>query len=135
MEWIDEYSCGIGEIDEQHKRLLKEFSVVEEKINNNKGWDEIHHAVIDLKKTTSDYFNFEESLLRMYGIPDTTDHVLLHRNFLIEIKRLEVHALKNSVKTEMIEFLHDWLVKHICSIDRGYAKKILDGASVISHLH
>ena len=38
MEWKDEYSMGILEIDNQHRLLLRSISVIEESIRLNQGW-------------------------------------------------------------------------------------------------
>ena len=46
MEWKDDYSIGILEIDDQHKLLMRGFSAIEEAIVRNSGWSDTHYAIV-----------------------------------------------------------------------------------------
>ena len=50
MEWQDEYSVGILEIDRQHERLLDGFSIIEEIIALDQDISNRHYAIVTMRK-------------------------------------------------------------------------------------
>ena len=131
MEWNDEYSVGIQEIDDQHKRLLDIFSYIERGIRLQRGWMEIFHSVADLKIFARIHFEIEEALMRLYGFPALRAHIEEHQHFFTRLAEIESKALKGPVEKETLEFLCDWLKSHIQGSDRGYTDHILSGALVV----
>lgn len=131
MEWKDEYSIGIQEIDDQHKLLLRSFSAIEESIRSDQGWSNTHYAILELNQLASMHFTFEEALMKMFGYPETEAHQREHHRFFAEIGRIERHSLNKSAEVEMVQFLRGWLTTHILGSDRGYARHIFSGAQVV----
>ena len=131
MEWKDEYSVGVSEIDNQHKLLLKSFSAIEESINLNQGWSNTHYAIVELIQLARIHFSLEEAMMRMFGYPGTDAHQKEHEHFFAKLDSIERHSLKKTTKVEMIQFLKDWLTKHILDSDKGYANHIFSGAKLV----
>jgi len=131
MEWKDEYSIGILEIDSQHQLLMNGFSVIEESIILDRGWSNTHYAIVDLIKIANMHFTFEEALMRIFGYPGTPSHQKEHQRFFAKLDSIERLSLKENAKIEIVEFMQDWLATHILANDRGYAKHILSGAQVV----
>jgi hemerythrin len=131
MEWKDQYSLGIVEIDDQHKLLMGGFSSIEESIVQNKGWSETHYAIVELIKIAHMHFSFEEALMRIFGYPGTEPHQMEHQHFFAKLDSIERLALKETAKIEVVTFMQDWLANHILANDRAYAKHILSGAQVV----
>lgn len=131
MEWKDEYSVGVSEIDNQHKLLLRSFSAIEESINLNQGWSNTHYAIIELIQFARIHFSFEEAMMRMFDYPETDAHQKEHEHFFVKLDSIERHSLKKTAKVEMVQFLQDWLTKHILDRDKGYANHIFSGATVV----
>ncbi|MGC2048769.1 MAG: bacteriohemerythrin [Gallionella sp.] len=131
MEWKDEYSLGILEIDNQHKLLMNAFSGIEESITLDLGWSNTHYAIVDLIKIAHMHFAFEEALMRMFGYPGSDAHQKEHRSFFDKLENIERLALKETAKIEIVEFMQNWLASHILVNDRGYAKHIFSGAQLV----
>lgn len=131
-EWKEEYSVGIVEIDNQHKQLLRSFSILEESAKLNQGWSNTHYATVELRQLAYMHFSFEEAMMRMFGYPGTEAHQKEHLHFFDSLNKIERAALKKSADVEMIQFLQGWLVKHLLGSDKGYAKHICSGAKVVS---
>lgn len=131
MEWKDEYSVGIQEIDDQHKHLLVVFSQIERAIRVQRGWMEVFYEVADLKTFAKMHFEIEEVLMRLYGYPDSAEHAEQHRYFFIRLAEIEGRSLDGSVGSELLTFLCDWLKGHIQGADKGYAEHILSGAAIV----
>jgi long-subunit acyl-CoA synthetase (AMP-forming) len=67
MKWSDEYSVGIQEIDDQHKKLISMFAAVEESIVSAGSWSDIHYGLVTLKEFARSHFLLEQALMRMSG--------------------------------------------------------------------
>jgi hemerythrin len=133
MEWKEEYSVGIPEIDNQHKQLLQNFSEIEESIRLNKRWSDIHYAIVKLIQTARMHFSFEEAMMRIFGYPGLEFHLQEHKSFFDNLDTIERHSLKMSAETEMVHFLLEWLKEHMLGSDQGYAAHIFSGAKVVRH--
>jgi len=131
MEWKDEYSVGILEIDNQHKLLLRSFSVIEESLKLNQGWSTTHYAIDELIQLARMHFAFEETLMRMYGYPGLDVHQREHQHFFAKLDDIERLSLEKHVEMEMVDFLREWVTTHILGSDQGYAKYIFSGAQVV----
>jgi len=131
MEWKDEYSVGILEIDNQHKLLLRSFSVIEETIKLDQDWSNTHYAIVELIQLTRTHFSFEEALMRMFGYLETKAHQKDHQYFMVRLHRLERHAMNKSSEINMVQFLQDEVMAHILDKDKSFAKHLFSGAQVI----
>jgi hemerythrin len=131
MEWKDEYSLGIAEIDAQHKTLLQGFSRVEQAMAKSAGWADTHYAIVELTRLAREHFAFEEALMRLFGYPATAEHAKGHAYFFTRLDTIERQSLQQSAESEMVGFLCDWLTRHILGDDRTYADHILAGAEVL----
>lgn len=134
VEWKDSYSLGIEEIDNQHKRLLRGFTAIEDAISSGKGWSFTHFAVLELRTTARAHFMFEEGLMRLFGFPKTEilDHSREHEQFFRKLDDIERHSIRDSAEKDMVDFLRRWLAEHILATDKSYAAHILTGAKIVS---
>lgn len=131
MEWKDKYSVGILEIDNQHKLLLRSFTVIEESIKLDQGWSNTHYAVVELIRLARMHFSFEEAMMRMFDYPGTEVHQKEHRHFLAKLDSMEHSSLRKSAEAKVIQILRDWLITHMHDSDGDYAKHIFSGAQVV----
>ena len=132
MQWTDEYSVGIEEIDNQHKELLRLFSVVENSIAADQGWSSVHYAILEIKHFVEFHFEFEEAVMRMYDFPDYEQHCLGHSVFVGKMSAIVGKSLKGDNQEKLVAFFFDWLLNHIKMADRDYAQHILAGAKLKS---
>lgn len=132
MQWKPEYSVGINEIDAQHKDLIAQFFNVVKIVTAKYNWEQIHYAIVELGQVARRHFDFDEALMRLFGIPDVEKHKADHEYFFIKMAEIEQHSLRASAETEMIKFLYAWLRDHILAADRqDYAEFILGIAPVV----
>ena len=116
--WIEEYSIGNEEIDEQHKVL---FAMINDFFHQDN-----KEAAILLFQSLSSYidlhFEAEENLLRQINYPDTEEHIKKHGEL-----REKFHLLRGKLDDYDIDvhhkiamFLYNWLAKHILKADMEY---------------
>ena len=134
MDWLQEYSLGIVEIDNQHKRLLRQFTQIEEAFLRSLSWTDTHYLILDLIEFAKFHFEFEEALMRIFAVPSLERHGGEHRQFFVMLQEIEQHSLNKAAEGEMVEFLRSWLKNHIMGSDREYATWILSGARVFGGL-
>lgn len=128
IEWSDELSVGIEEIDEQHKVLVGIVNEMHDAIHEHKGAQVTGDILQRLREYTVIHFAVEESLMRIFDYPDYEHHKASHQ-YLIE----QIHALqekvatgKHSISFELMHFLRIWLTKHIMEEDKKYEKHFLE---------
>jgi hemerythrin-like metal-binding protein len=118
IQWIEEYSVGNKEIDDQHKVL---FTMINDFFHQ----DTKDNAIM-LFQSLSSYidlhFDAEEKLLRQINYPDTEEHIKTHEEL-----REKFHLLKEKLDDYDIDvhhkiamFLYSWLAKHILKADMEY---------------
>ena len=69
--------------------------------------------------------------MEIFHYPETAEHRITHDNFLIKLDEILNISTGKSANKEILIFLKEWLTKHVVGADKGYAKFILSGASVV----
>lgn len=131
MEWNEQYSTGIQEIDEQHRLMLLRFAAIDQSIKLDQGWSATHYAIVGLLQIARTHFSLEEALMRMYGYPETEAHKKEHQEFFQKLESFERQTLNNAVDRGMGIYLRDWLATHMLESDRDYVRHIFSGASLV----
>ena len=122
MQWAEEFSIGIAEIDQQHMILVDCISLIEEAVGTQARWSAVHASLGRLSDFARVHFAVEESLMRILEYPEQEKHAEQHRQFSYELMALQEKSLKADVSREMVSFLSKWLHEHIVTSDRHYAE-------------
>ncbi|PWV60640.1 bacteriohemerythrin [Plasticicumulans acidivorans] len=128
IEWTDDLSVGIQEIDEQHKYLVQLVNELNAQLlTQGNQRDIIEEALDRLMRYTETHFVVEESLMRILGYPDYEPHKQHHEDLLRmahDFREQLRHDGKIS-RIELMEFLHKWLTHHILKEDTQYSEHFL----------
>jgi hemerythrin len=82
----------------------------------------LYSCVSETMKTYSRiHFITEERLLEASGYEDFEKHKAMHRNLILEIERIECHAIKVNEAKPLLDFLKKWWIEHINAEDQLYA--------------
>jgi len=123
MEWKEEYSVQIPEIDREHRILLEYVTGVEEAVAGG----EISAALAAIGRLLSftvTHFTFEETVMRIQGYGDLDAHFQGHQRFLQELRALEEQARAEHLPPDAAAALRGWLEKHFLADDRYYAASL-----------
>jgi len=123
VEWQENLSIGVLEIDIQHKLLFEKFNSFLQACQSEAEGDTVHRLFWFLEAYAVTHFNNEEKLMQELGYPDFVAHRKQHQEFAGEVGRIK-ERLKNegatqSLVSSMTMFISSWLVQHISNMDRA----------------
>lgn len=124
MHWSADLEIGIKEIDSQHRWLFELTNRLHRAINSNKSdQSDIEDALEQLVDYSMNHFIIEEELFERLGYPESEAHKAQHNVFCRNVMDLLVrHDRGDIVHTEMLELLKNWLLEHICKVDKAYVE-------------
>lgn len=131
VEWSDDLSVGVEEIDEQHKVLVDMINDMHEAIHQRHGSDAVQEILAKLADYTRIHFAVEESLMRILNYPEYEAHHEQHKELLAHVVELQekVRTGKTSIGFELMHFLKVWLTKHIMESDKEYTEHFLNAGA------
>lgn len=124
LRWDDSFSVGVKEIDRQHMRLMELVNALHEAMRSGKGNDVMGGILGELKNYTVTHFQYEEDLFATHRFPGKVAHEAEHSKLVESVLEFEDQFLsgKAAITTDLMNFLKDWLTKHIKQTDRKYMR-------------
>ena len=124
LVWKDEYSVGVEEMDNDHKKLLNLINQLQTAVHYYTGKEFEEKALDELVDYTKTHFKKEEKLMEDNDYADLEAHKVLHQKFIDKVSAfLELYKNDSDVAVnDTLEFLKDWLIKHINGTDKEYGK-------------
>jgi len=123
MTWVDAYSVGIRTIDEQHKKLIALINKLDDAMAKGHGKEAVGDILNELITYCGTHFGNEERLFDKHGYPDAESHKEKHKKMtakVLDVQR-QYKAGKMNITFEVMDFLQNWLDKHILGTDKKYA--------------
>lgn len=124
MTWTDELSVEIGEIDEQHKKLVNMINDLSYAMSKGKGKDVIEAILSGLTDYTVEHFANEENYFKRFGYTGFLKHKREHNDFVDKITQFQndYKIEKVMLSLEIMKFLKEWLQDHIKGSDKEYIR-------------
>jgi len=117
--WGDVLSVEVDEIDEDHRKLVNIFNILNHSVTAGESPEYIAAVLEELINCTVWHFSHEERLMLKYGYEGMEEHKAVHRELIKSAKQLQQEILQvdKPVADEDIEFLERWLTEHILTAD------------------
>ena len=137
IEWKSEFSVGVLEIDEQHRKLLAIINHLHESMKAGNDSGELSRVVDELLNYTRFHFAFEEQLMERVGYPDAPEHRRRHQAMVARVVQFQADAANARAlfSMKLMEFLKYWLSKHILETDMAYgdfiARQVPEGLGMV----
>jgi hemerythrin len=124
IDWLDSYSVGVVEMDNQHKKLIDLINQLHDSMKAGKGNSEISVILNGLSDYTKYHFNSEEKILQENNYPGFIFQQNKHKEFVEKLKEFQQEAGTKSlsISIQVSQFLKTWLVEHILVEDKKYGK-------------
>ncbi|MBF0239962.1 MAG: hemerythrin family protein [SAR324 cluster bacterium] len=119
--WRPEYSLNIALLDEHHQKL---FAGIQQ-LKDSYGTHEEIPVIYETLKFFMDYaifhFSEEERLMREHDYPHFEEHLVEHKDFVKAVRKTFVEFQRTEeFPDDFMEYLQQWLVRHILNEDRKY---------------
>lgn len=127
MRWSNSLSVGLESIDSQHKVLIDLINSLFREMNSGKGKQAVSSALGKLIEYTGSHFAFEEDLFEKHGYAEKDVHKEIHKQLVSQVVDFQTQfdSGEKDISLELMEFLKDWLIKHIKGTDKKYSSFLL----------
>jgi hemerythrin len=119
LTWDKTLSVEVPEIDEDHRRLVDLYNILNHAVAEAESPDYIEAVTEELIACTIWHFRHEERLMLRHGYPGLAEHKAEHEELIDSARDLQqkLRDAGRSVSNEEVEFLERWLVGHIFGAD------------------
>lgn len=119
LVWNSTLSVQVEEIDEDHRKLVDLFNILNHSVAEGDATDYIEAVLEELISCTVWHFRHEERLMVKYGYEGILEHKTEHQELIESAKTLQQKFQQKGkqVSSEDIEFLEHWLTEHIFVAD------------------
>ncbi len=123
LQWDQSLAVNIGDIDEQHQKLVQMICDLHEAMRTGKGKGQVESILRELEEYAVEHFGFEEKLMEKYKYPGYLNHRKEHEKFVDQVIAFgnDFRANRAALTTEVMNFLKNWLVGHIKGTDKKYS--------------
>lgn len=123
IEWSDDLSTGVAEIDNQHKELFRRINDLFDACNQGKGKNEVAVVMEFLESYVVEHFGMEENYMKKYSYAGYSSHLANHtefiKNFSVLKKDFEAEGPNADIVIRMNHLLVEWLINHIRKVDKA----------------
>jgi hemerythrin-like metal-binding protein len=124
VQWSQDYSVDVPVFDQHHRKLFSLVDDLYQAMRRGITGDDLSEVFDALVAYTTYHFDAEESAFERHDYPGCAEQKRQHQELVKGISRLraDLEAGKAMVAVEVMEFLRDWLTKHIKGCDKHYAE-------------
>ncbi|MCB1758180.1 MAG: bacteriohemerythrin [Gammaproteobacteria bacterium] len=124
--WKESYSVGVGQLDDDHKRLIDLLNRFQVAFRYHTGEEFERKTLDELVDYTKYHFEREEQMMEAAGYPDLAAHKEIHRSMIDKVEgfREEYKQLGHEALDGVANYLSDWLIEHINVTDKHYGPYI-----------
>lgn len=136
VQWSQDYSVEVPLFDQHHRKLFSLIDDLYQSMRRGVTGDDLKTVFDALVTYTTYHFAAEESAFERYNYPGCAEQRRQHQALVEGITRLrtDMEEGKPMVAVEVMEFLRDWLTKHIRGCDTHYAE-FLRGKDLTPETH
>jgi hemerythrin-like metal-binding domain len=122
IEWQDDYTVGVKELDDQHRCLLNTINTLLEEQGDKYEAAKFSPALSSLIYYAYTHFATEERYLVQVHFPNLKQHVLEHIDFIMKTLglALRVESGGDETRIELLRYLKEWYSSHVLVTDRQY---------------
>ena len=126
ITWSNMLSTGIGEQDNQHKKLIDLINQLNDAMQAGHGADVLGKVLSELVNYTVFHFSYEEKLMAQHKYEDTPAHKAEHAKFVQTVGDFKKKFDSGSavISVEIMNFLRDWLTSHIMKTDKKLGQSL-----------
>lgn len=119
MVWDRILSVGVEEIDDDHRRLLDLFNILNHSVTEGSAPEYLAAVLEELINCTAWHFSHEERLMLRHGYEGLAQHRAEHEELIRSARELQHKILQAGLQVaeEDLVYLERWLTQHILTDD------------------
>jgi hemerythrin len=123
IQWQDDFSVKVKEIDDQHKTLIEMINSLHEAMLANRARDVQKQTISGMIDYAVKHFALEEKYMKQFGYAGYQKHKAEHDQFSAKALDLKARMDKAGfvLTLEIMNFLREWLRNHILKVDKAYS--------------
>ncbi len=131
--WHEDLSVGDKTMDWQHQKIIAMInSLIDEQ-----DIDCHSEYLSDLLNTMTAYslqhLNDEEKMLQQFNYPDLEQHIALHNDYRLKVVKFCTATTAGiDVTPNILTYLSEWWIHHICKEDKKYCVYMEDNRTVLT---
>jgi hemerythrin len=116
--WDKILSVGVDEIDEDHRKLVNIFNVLNHAVDQGESPEYLAAILEELINCTVWHFSHEERLMLKHRYAEMAEHKAEHRALIDSAKELQQQILRgDKAVADQLVILERWLTGHIFTTD------------------
>ena len=126
IEWTDEMSVGLAELDDDHKLLIEAVNQLDANANDATRKDAVRQCLMRLRRYAEYHFAREENVMAACAFPAIEVQKSEHRDFVKIVREAcqrfdaKPAASAEIIGQELLDFLGGWLRRRILIEDMAY---------------
>lgn len=124
MEWSEKLSVGVSQFDEEHKKLVGMVNELFDAVQAGRGKEKLGPILAGLINYTKTHFANEERYMAEHKFAGLKAHKEEHDKLtkqVVEIQAKFEGGAAAALSVEVLNFLKNWLIKHILGTDKAYS--------------
>ncbi len=124
ISWNKKIETGIKKFDDQHKELVRLLNKFYTAVNEGRSKAVLGEVLNELANYTVYHFQSEEDAFRQFNFPDKDEHIRIHKELVNQVLKVikDFESGKDVVSVNLLQFLKEWVVRHIMGDDMKYGK-------------
>lgn len=122
IDWRDEYSVNVKEIDAQHQKLIVMINDLHQGMSQGLGKAMLSDILNRMIDYAQEHFATEEKYMDQWNYPDTDNHKHEHQQFAEQVVEFKQGYDENKLflSVDVLKFLSNWLDEHLQKMDMKY---------------
>ena len=122
LTWNDSYSVGVETIDQQHSGLFAILNELHAAMMKGHAQNLVGPLLDKLVTYTLGHFAYEERMMQEARYPNFAAHRAHHVDLARQVEEFMARYKRGdgALTIELLQFLKDWLTKHIQHEDKQY---------------
>jgi hemerythrin len=122
LEWSEELSCNVKEIDDQHRRLVGMINELHQAMLQGQTQAVLAGTISKLEDYAIYHFATEERYMALYHYPGAQAHIAEHGVFMLKVADFQkkYEATEFGLSIQIFKYLSAWLRDHIMVSDKAF---------------
>jgi hemerythrin-like metal-binding protein len=135
IAWSEMMSVGVPVLDADHKTLVGLINNLHRSVGDREEYATLGSVLKALEDYADHHFAREERVMEVCKYPSLETHANMHRRLAKHVRDLKssYDVDRTAVRAkDCLDFLHKWLIEHICSTDMDYRAWVIGHAEALS---